>query len=213
MRKITIILFSFFFILLLNANVHAQLIKVGVGGGLTQVLGPNSYTDDIGNGGLGFSSEYNFGAIAKIGLPIIPLTPRAFVLYHKLSSEGSLITLFNGNNVNSDAKFTQSFLTLGLGVQFGFIPVPVGFDPYLSFDLTLNNFGDFKSVIGDTENIIDGFSRMGLQLGLGTEVTIIPMINVDVFAGYNWFNLTGKEDGEETISAFVLDVFLMFNFL
>jgi hypothetical protein len=59
----------------------------------------------------------------------------------------------------------------------------------------------------------EGNSRVGLQLGIGTEVTIIPLINLDVFAGYNWFNLTGKEDGEETISAFVLDLFLMFNFL
>lgn len=213
MRKITIVLFSVFFILLLNTNVHAQLIKLGVGGGLTHILGPDSWTNDVGNGGLGFSSEYNFGAIAKIGLPIIPLTPRAFVLYHKLSGEGSLITTFNGNDINNTAKFSQSFLSLGLGVQYGFIPVPVGFDPYLSLDLTFNKFGDFKSVIDGTENIFDGFSRMGLQLGVGTEVTIIPMINVDVFAGYNWFNLTGKEDGEETISAFVLDVFLMFSFL
>ncbi|GMR25333.1 MAG: hypothetical protein BMS9Abin39_0623 [Ignavibacteria bacterium] len=202
MRKITIILFSVFFILSLNTNVHAQLLKLGVGGGLTRVLGPNSYTDDIGNNGLGFSSEYNFGAIVKVGLPVIPLTPRGFFLYHKLSSNEDI------------TEFSQSISSLGLGLQYGFIPIPAGFDPYLSLDLTLNNFGDLTETINGNETKIGGgFSRFGLQLGIGTEVTIVPFINLDIFAGYNWFNLTGKEDGEETISAFVLDVFLMFNFL
>jgi len=39
--------------------------------------------------------------------------------------------------------------------------------------------------------LTEGSSRVGLQLGVGTEVTIIPLINLDVFAGYNWFNLKG----------------------
>ena len=213
MKKITIILFSVFFILSINTKVQAQLISIGVGGGLTQVLGPDSYTDDILNGGLGFSSEYNFGVIAKVGLPVIPLAPRVFILYHKMNSAVSFATLSKGNDVSNIAEFSQSILSFGLGVQYGFIPVPVGFDPYLSLDISLNNFGDFSKIINESEDLTIGFSRFGLQLGLGTEVTIIPMINVDVFAGYNWFNLTGKEDGEETVSAFVLDLFLMFNFL
>jgi len=207
MRKITIILFSVFFILLLNTNVHAQLIKLGVGGGLTQVLGPNSYTDDIGNDGLGFSSEYNYGAVAKVDLPLIPITPRGFFLYHKLNSNSEII------------ENSQSISSLGLGIQISIIPIPAGFDPYISLDATYNDFGEFKGINPTGPNSpepllsIPNGSRLGLQLGVGTEVTIIPMINVDVFAGYNWFNLTGKEDGEETISAFVLDVFLMLNFL
>ena len=212
MKKITIILFSVFFILSINTKVQAQLVSIGVGGGLTQVLGPDSYTDDILNGGLGFSSEYNFGVIAKVGLPVIPLAPRVFILYHKMNSAVSFATLSKGNDVSNIAEFSQSILSFGLGVQYGFIPVPVGFDPYLSLDVTFNNFGDFEGTLPNGFIAING-SRFGLQLGLGTEVTIIPLINVDVFAGYNWYNLTGKEDGEETVSAFVLDVFILFNFL
>ncbi|MCH7963599.1 MAG: outer membrane beta-barrel protein [Bacteroidetes bacterium] len=212
MKKITIILFSVFFILSINTKVQAQLVSIGVGGGLTQVLGPDSYTDDILNGGLGFSSEYNFGIIAKVGLPVIPLAPRVFILYHKMNSAVSFATLSKGNDVSNIAEFSQSILSFGLGVQYGFIPVPVGFDPYLSLDVTFNNFGDFEGTLPADLLAVNG-SRTGLQLGIGTEVTIIPLINLDVFAGYNWFNLTGKEDGEETVSAFVLDLFLMFNFL
>ena len=71
-----------------------------------------------------------------------------------------------------------------------------------------NNFGDIDGLTNG-----GGFSRFGLQLGVGTEVSIIPVVNLDVFAGYNWYNLTGKEDGEDTVTAFVIDVFVMFNFL
>ncbi|MCH7516954.1 MAG: hypothetical protein IIB08_07520, partial [Bacteroidetes bacterium] len=86
------------------------------------------------------------------------------------------------------------------------------FDPYLFLDLTLNNFGDLKTVNG-YEPKSSGSSRFGLQLGIGTEVTIVPFINLDVFAGYGWFNLTGKEDGEDTVTAFTLDLFIIFNFI
>ncbi len=199
MKKITIVLFSVFFILSINTKVQAQLVSIGAGGGLTQILSPDYYKNDIPDG-LGFSSGYNLGIIAKVGLPVIPITPRGFILYHTL--EG------NSNAIEN----SQSITSVGLGVQYGFIPVPAGFDPYLSLDATFNNFGDFKGTLPSDLIAING-SRVGLQLGVGTEVTIIPLINLDVFAGYNWFNLTGKDDGEETISAFVLDVFLMFNFL
>ena len=200
MKKITIVLFSVFFILSINTKVQAQLVSIGAGGGLTQILSPDYYKNDISDGGLGFSSGYNLGIIAKVGLPVIPITPRGFILYHTL--EG------NSNAIEN----SQSITSVGLGVQYGFIPVPAGFDPYLSLDATFNNFGDFKGTLPSDLIAING-SRVGLQLGVGTEVTIIPLINLDVFAGYNWFNLTGKEDGEETVSAFVLDLFLMFNFL
>jgi len=210
MKKITIVLFSVFFILSINTKVQAQLVSIGAGGGLTNVSGPDSWTNDVGDGGLGFSSEYNYGIIAKVGLPVFPLTPRGFVLFHKFSGSGTPLSLDKTTATNSEVEISQSITSIGLGVQYGFIPIPAGFDPYLSLDVTFNNFGDFS--VND-EVLSEGNSRVGLQLGIGTEVTIIPLINLDVFAGYNWFNLTGKEDGEETISAFVLDLFLMFNFL
>ena len=151
--------------------------------------------------GLGFSSGYNLGLQAKIGLPLIPLTPRGIFLYHKFSSE-------DGGTENS-----QAVTSLGLGVQYGFIPVPVGIDPYLFLDLMYNNFGDITTTTNGTEETESGFSRFGLQVGVGTEITIIPMINLDVFAGYNWYNLTGKEDGEDTVTGFVVDVFVMFSLI
>lgn len=201
MKKISFILFSVFLILFFSSIVPAQSIKVGVGGGLTSVQGPDGYTNDISQNGLGYSSEYNFGAIAKIDIPLIPFTPRGIFLYHNLSSNEDMV------------EFSQSISSLGLGLQYSFVPIPAGFDPYLFLDLTLNNFGDLTQTVDGIETKFDGFSRFGLQLGIGTEVTIVPFINLDVFAGYGWFNLTGKEDGEDTVTAFTLDLFIIFNFI
>ena len=201
MQKIFLIIISVTCILFFNGNVHAQLVKVGAGGGLTNVVGPDGYTNSISDDGLGFSSGYNLGVIAKLGLPLIPITPRGIFLYNNFSNE------------EGGVEFSQSISSLGLGLQYGFIPIPAGIDPYLFLDLMYNNFGDLTTKTSSEETKDSGVSRFGLQLGVGTEITIIPLINLDVFAGYNWYNLTGKEDGEDTVSAWVLDLFVMFSFL
>ncbi|MEJ2196106.1 MAG: outer membrane beta-barrel protein [Ignavibacteriaceae bacterium] len=198
MQKFFLIIFSVSIILLTSGNVHAQLVQIGAGGGLTSIVGPDFYTNSISDNGLGFSSGYNLGVIAKVGLPVVPITPRGIFLYNHFSnSEGGV-------------DISQSISSLGLGIQYGFIPIPAGVDPYLFLDLMYNNFGEISG-LGNGSG--DGFSRFGLQLGVGTEITILPIINLDVFAGYNWYNLTGKEDGEDTVSAWVLDLFVMFSLL
>ena len=198
------------------STANAQLFKIGVGGGLTQVTAPDQFTRDVENNGLGYSTEYNFGAMAKLDLPIVPLTPRAFVLYHKLNGEGTppLEGLAKGNTVGDNVKFSQSILSIGAGVQYSFIPAPLGFDPYIALDLAYNNFGDFTIDQDGNETTITGSdSRFGIAFGLGTEVTIVPVVNIDLFVSYNLFNLIGKDDGEDTISSVNLDAFITFSFL
>jgi len=216
MKKFTPLFIVVSLIFIYSTTINAQLFNIGVGGGLTQVMGPDQLTNDVSDNGLGFSTEYNFGVMAKLGLPLIPLTPRAFILYHQLSGEGQPPAL----SVNS-VEYSQSILTVGLGVQYQFIPVPAGFDPYLALDLLYNNFGEFITTTstntGVSESQIPGFSRFGAGVGLGTAITIIPLIDLDVVLSYQWLNLTGKEEvngvSEETISVITLDAFLMFNFL
>jgi hypothetical protein len=189
----------------------AQLVKIGAGGGLTQVLAPDGFTKEVSDGGLGYSTEWNAGIIGKVDLPLIPFTPRAFILYHSLSGSGTQTELFKAVQAEGDLEISQSILEIGAGVQYNFIPAPLGFDPYIALDLSFNSFG--KSKVNDVE--IDGsdVSRFGGGIGLGTEVTIIPIINLDLYLSYKMFNLTGKEDGEETVSAVTLDAFIIFNFL
>jgi hypothetical protein len=214
MKKISIVLFSFFFILSISTTVQAQLVRIGIGGGLTNVTGPDHLTKEVSENGKGYSTEYNFGLVGKIGLPLIPLTPRAFVTYHKFGGEGSQIPVVSkGNSLSTNVEFSQSILSLGAGVQYGFIPVPVGVDPYLSLDIIFNNFGDLTTTTDGVEATVGGTSRTGLQFGAGAEVSILPTINLDVFAGYNLFNIIGKDEGEETISVINLDIYLMFSFI
>jgi hypothetical protein len=192
----------------------AQLVKIGAGGGITQVLAPDYFTTEVSEGGYGYSTEWNLGIVGKVDLPMIPFTPRAFILYHTFTGNGNEPPeLFKLTVDEGEAEFSQSILEIGIGAQYNFIPSPLGFDPYLALDLSLNNFGDATSAYFDQEITTDGFSRFGGGIGIGAEVTIIPMMNLDLYLSYKMFNLTGKEEGEETVSAITLDAFIIFNFL
>ena len=201
-------------LLIIPNFTNAQLVKIGAGGGITQVLAPDIYTKEVSEGGLGYSTEWNFGVVGKVDLPLIPFTPRAFILYHTFSGNGNEPPeLFKVAVDEGEVEFAQSILEVGAGVQFNFIPAPLGFDPYLALDLSFSSFGDATASFFDQEFTADGFSRFGGGIGVGSEVTIIPMINLDLYLSYKMFNLIGKEDGEETVSAVTLDAFIIFNFL
>jgi len=205
MKQFRIISLSLLLFISYSTLTSAQLFQLGAGGGLTQILAPKYYTNSVGDGGLGFSSEWNGGAIVKIGLPLIPLTPRAYFLYHSLSGSG------DQTGTTQNVEYTQTISEIGLGLQYNFVPLPAGFDPYIALDLAYNSFSALES--NGTEIPDTKVSRFGAGIGLGTEITIIPIIDLDVYASYKMFNLAGKEAGEETISAFTLDVFVLFSFL
>lgn len=214
MKKNYVIILALASLFLFSTFANAQLIKIGAGGGITQVLAPEIYTKEVSEGGLGYSTEWNFGIVGKVDLPLVPFTPRAFILYHTLSGSGNEPPeLFKIAVAEGEAEFSQSILEVGAGVQFNFIPAPLGFDPYFALDLSFSNFGDAKASFFNQELTTDGFSRFGAGVGIGSEVTIIPMINLDLYLSYKMFNLIGKEDGEETVSAITLDAFVIFNFL
>jgi hypothetical protein len=193
---------------------QAQLFKLGVGGGLTQVTGPDEYTKDVSEDGLGFSTNFNFGLVAKVDIPMVPITPRGYLLYHSLSGSGDTEILAKSMNINAvKVENSQSIFEIGVGAQYNFIPLPAGIDPYIALDISMNSFGDITQKAGGEERTFSGESRFGGGIGLGAEVSIVPMLNIDLLASYKLFNLVGKDDGEDTISAITLDAFIMFNFL
>ena len=121
-----------------------------------------------------------------------------------------------GTSINQlELTTSQSILSIGLGVQYGFIPIPAGIDPYLAIDLMYNKFGEFKFTKWDGayESTSEGVSRFGLGLGVGAEISLIPVLNLDVLVSYQMMNLVGKEDGESSLSTLTLDAFLLFSFL
>lgn len=190
---------------------NAQLVQIGAGGGLTQILAPEYYTNSAEDGGLGFSTEWNAGAIFKIGLPLLPITPRAYFLYHSLTGSGELDPIYYGE---SSVEFKQTILEIGIGAQYNFVPMPVGIDPYIALDILYSDIGNLSA--NDSEDLAlppPSGNRFGAGIGLGTEITIIPILDLDFYASYKMFNLIGKEDGEDTVTALTLDVFVLFSFL
>jgi hypothetical protein len=200
-------------ILLLVPSVgQAQLVKLGAGGGLTQVVAPDGVTKKVSEGGLGFSTNWNLGIIAKIDLPLVPITPRAYILYHSLSGSGDVENLSKSMNINSvTVENSQSIFEVGLGAQYNFVPIPAGIDPYIALDIAMSSFGKLK--VNDNEVPESSNTRFGGGIGLGAEVSIVPMVNIDLLLSYRLLNLIGKDDGEDTISAVTLDAFIMLNFL
>ncbi|MCW9096807.1 MAG: outer membrane beta-barrel protein [Ignavibacteriaceae bacterium] len=206
MKRFKIVLATFLILFVFTSISTAQFVKLGIGGGITQVLAPDALTKKVSEGGLGYSTEWNFGIVGKVDLPLIPITPRAFIIDHMFSGKGT-------NELSQDVEYSQSVFEYGVGAQYNFIPTPVGFDPYLALDLSFNTFGDFTQKVNGVENKSSGVSRFGGGIGLGSEITIVPVVNLDLYLCYKMFNLAGKDDGEDTISAVTLDAFITFNFL
>ena len=213
MKLCNSIIFSILILLLIPTVGQAQLFKLGVGGGLTQIVAPDAVTRDVSEGGLGFSTNWNLGLVVKVDLPLVPITPRAYLLYHSLSGSGDVVeTLSKSSNISAvNRENSQSIFEVGVGAQYNFLPIPAGIDPYLALDIAMSSFGKLK--INDNEIPESNNTRFGGGVGLGAEVSIVPMVNIDLYLSYKLLNLIGKDDGEDTVSAVTLDAFIMFNFL
>ena len=203
MNRTKTVLTTFLILFIFTSISTAQFLKVGVGGGITQVLAPDVLTNKVSDGGLGYSTEWNIGLVGKVNLPLVPITPRAFIIDHMFSGKGTY--------ENQDIEYSQTVLEYGVGAQYNFIPVPLGFDPYIAVDLSFSNFGDFTQKVNGVENKSSGMTRFGGGIGLGSEVTIVPVVNLDLYLCYKMLNLAGKDEGEKTISAVTLDAFITFN--
>lgn len=189
--------------------VSAQGIALGLTGGLTMIQGPDGLTNDISEGGAGFSSAPHFGVKGKLSLPLIPLSITGQVLYSNFTGDGEV------SDVSVTSVETEmSLLILGVGAEYSFVPGPVS--PYVAFDLFYSNTGDQEvkeTTAGVTKtNTFDGTSRTGIGIGAGFEFGLLPMIDVDIAAKYNINNLIGKEDGEDTFSTINLSATVFFGF-
>jgi hypothetical protein len=199
-KKIITIIVAFLF--LAGFSLQAQGINIGLSGGLHMIQSPDQFTKDISEGGLGFGPGIQLGAKGKFSLPVIPLRVTSFVNYTMFSGDGT----FNNQKIETDF----SIITVGFGGEWSLVPGPVS--PYLAVDILYNRFGEvtMKNTTTNMEQKNDGVSRSGVGIGGGLEVSILPMLDVDVSAKYNLNNLVGKEDGEESVNSLsiLLNVYL-----
>ena len=182
------VLLSFILIAAMSLPSFAQSFRLGLTGGVTSIQSPDSYTDDPSDGGMGFGSSAHYGLKAKLGLPLLPLTVTGQLIRTSFSNEV--------NNVDID----QSLLIFGAGIEWGILPIPGPINPYVALDLFYSNFGDVEYTYNNVEYNQDGFSRTGLGIGAGVEFTMLPKIDLEASAKYNFNNLIGQEDDEESMN-------------
>ncbi|HVO72823.1 MAG TPA: outer membrane beta-barrel protein [Ignavibacteriaceae bacterium] len=196
--------FSFFIILFIASFSAVSFPQTfGIGGGLSTVQAPDAYTKDIIGGGLGLSSGYHIGAKLKLSIPLFPLTPVGSIIYSHFSGDQSTPI--------GDIKTSQSIWTIGAGAEYQIIPGPLS--PYLAADLEYNNFGDLSFEGGNLPVTFTGSgsrSRLGIAIGIGAELTILPVIGLDAGIKYHFLNWFGKESGEETVSVMSYNLSIIF---
>jgi len=187
-----IFLFIFLSAAVLETNSFPQTF--GIGGGLTTIQGPDSYTGHNIFGGVGFSNGYHFAAKLKIDIPLSPLTPAFSIGYHHLEGE------------DVGLNTSQFILSIGGGGDYKLITGQLS--PYIHAEIEYNNFGYIKSPNGIPEfwASING-SRLGGAIGIGTEIIHYIDINIK----YHFWNWIGKEPGEETISVLSCNIIILLN--
>jgi len=206
-------------ILLLTTISFAQGLKIGPLVGYNNFTSPDAFTKEISDGGFGFSNNLQFGAKAKVDLILIKAT--AFVAYNSMSNDGEVQTLTG----TAKSETEGSLLTIGLGAEFGLLPIPGPVKPYLGADLLINSFGDFKSKTTQnnfiSENTFSYGSRYGLGIGAGVEITAFPKVDLDLNVKYNFNNLIGKEDlqagvikiSEESVNSITIQLTVLFKII
>lgn len=199
MRKTAIVLVILAFIGISQAQ--AQSFKIGVGGGLTLVQGSDLFDAyDMATG-------YHFGAKAKIGLPLLPIKITGQVYYNTFSGGQDVDPEFTGI---SHVDVSTNLIILGAGFEYSLIPGPVS--PYLGADLFYSSLGKIEYEPANPMVTDEADSRMGLGLGAGLDFKLLPMFDIDLAAKYNFYNLVGKEDGEEDFNAVTITANFMFGF-
>ncbi|MCL5031252.1 MAG: porin family protein [Bacteroidetes bacterium] len=201
MKKFSKYCFVFLFFLFLSNIASAQLVRFGLGGGLTSLKSPDAFVNSIENNGLGFSNNYHLTAIVKFNFPLIPITPAAFIDYHILRGSGSR----NSNNIET----SLNIFSIGVEGELIIIPLPL-VKPYVAADISYNKFGDLQETSQLGSGSQPGMTRYGGALGVGAEITALPSIDLDLSIKYQLFNLVGKDSNESNINGITLNLILLF---
>lgn len=201
MKNVLVTLICGALLLISTSSLNAQ-VKFGISAGLTNITGPTGYTNKITDNGWGFGAALNAGAQLRINIPLVPLTPVIFADYHMLKgSEGTYL---------GDVKTSQNILSIGANLQYNILPLPL-IKPYISVGAALNSFGELKIEYPNGSSISGkSASRTGGLIGVGTLITALPAVDIDISLKYQFLNMLGKDDGEESINAVTLNAAILF---
>ncbi len=201
MKKYTVLLIFLSLILLLTNTSYSQMIKLGISAGLAKITGPAAYTNSIADNGNGFGSNFNFGAQARINIPLLPITPIIFVDYYMLRGSGNIGALA--------ISTSQNILSAGIEGEFNILPLPF-VTPYISVEAAVNRFGTLERNYTGSNTPQGSVTRYGGALGVGAVITILPFVDLDASLKFHLLNLIGKSSGESGVNALTLNVAVIF---
>ena len=189
------------FPLLSATGLHAQAPVIGPPVSLT--VGPFGGISWPGDEILKHTDArgWNAGVKARIH-SLLPLNIVGSVTYNRVSDRPAPeIPAFGIPFENGEADVTWM---IGGGLEYA-PPFPV-VSPYLGIDALLNR-------LSTTKEGSSSITRGGLGVGGGILVGIPLVGTVDGSVKYQVFNITGKEEGENSLSQLALSIGLMFSVL
>jgi opacity protein-like surface antigen len=198
MKKAAVVIFILAFAAF--GGVQAQSFKLALGGGLTVVDGNKTFND------LDMSTGVNTGFKIKAKIPSSSFKIIGEFRYHYFgssseyaSSEGTIIKTF----------YSSSLIAIGAGTEYNFLPGD--FSPYVAADIYYASSGDLEAETdGVNTKLAEGTSRMGMGLGAGLEFKLLPAMDVDFSAKYNYYNLSEKPDDADTFNGIAITLNFMF---
>jgi opacity protein-like surface antigen len=182
---------------------NAQSLRIGIGGGYASLNGPSALAKDISNNGAGLKNGYEIGGKLKLDFPLLPFRLTGQAYYMDISNSGSMKVIPGAslNPVNVNVETSMTMFSAGAGFEYDLIPGPIS--PYFALDLLYTSFGDVKTTYNpstsglsslDANKPYSNKSKFGLGIGIGSEFTLLPVIDLDLNVKYNLMNLMGKED-------------------
>ncbi|MCU7496462.1 MAG: porin family protein [Ignavibacteria bacterium] len=203
-----------FFLTCFSTVLYSQNIKYGFGGGLTYVLGPSSYTNDIdtSGSGLGLKSGYHLEGKIKFGLDPLPLRLTGQLIYTSIS--GSKDNIIVNPTTAIDLETSTSIFTVAFGAEYLFNKQS-SLSPYANLELQMNAQGktNFNKVYpnGTQEFSSDSRARWGLGIGAGVDVGLMSQLDLDAGIKFNFVNLFGKMSDESGFNTFTLTLVLLYH--
>lgn len=187
---------------------NAAGLKLGVGAGVGGFSYNNTNSLSFSNSDISYNAAFSVGAKLRLNIPQVAFTPVAFLNYYFLTGKFSGTPINTNVPINSDIN--QKIFTLGAGAEFKFVP-DAQVSPYLAFDIDWNNIGEVKCDQQPLNLVTPGaISRTGFDAGGGMLFVIPYAFTIDASLKYAVLNALGKNSGENNITAWNLNVSILF---
>ena len=229
MKKLFLVL-SFF---LITNHVLAQSIQIGLGGGLTYVLGSSFYKKPlyakfdktgfdkyalIDLSGLDFNQEYHLSLKFRLVFDQSPISLYSEVNYNSLTGNGSILIFtpranpFPPKPINVKSNATN--INTCLGIEYKLLKKSI--IPILSGGIAVNYLSEVKieSLSGNwfKYTVLKERVRFGIAGGIGLDYRIQDNLTIGISARYIMNNLFSKNDLSEELNTLTLGLFVFYSF-